>query len=50
MEKVYLFEYNYIIDLLGRNGKGMGEKNPREIDRIEIDKKGRYNKKETEVE
>ncbi len=47
VRKMFLFKY--IIDLLGRNGKGVGKKNPREIDRIEMDKKERYNKRHMEV-
>lgn len=47
MEKLFLFKY--IIDLLGRNGKGMDEKNPIKIGRIAMSRKARYNKRHMEV-
>lgn len=50
MEKVYLFGYNYIIAPLGRNGKGVGKKNPYKIHIVEIGIKEGYNGRKTEVE
>ncbi len=35
---------------IGTKWQGGGQKNPREIHRIEMNKKGRYNKRKMEVE